>query len=481
MASVRNLLRLFAVVTAFFAASTALAEQRIALIVGNSAYGTVAPLDNPGPDATLIADTLEDAGFEVTLLTDATRVTLVRAIAQFGRDLRAAGEDATGLFYYAGHGVQSFGSNFLLPVDVSLTDAADLDLVAVEAQAVLRQMASAKNRTNIVILDACRDNPFEAVSDMNDSGLAEMKAPTGTFLAYATAPGGVALDGTDGNSPFTAALAARMSTPGLPIEQLFKEVRVEVLEKTGGAQVPWDTSSLIGEFAFVDKPEIPEESFGEAQVWASVKGSADPVQVLLFLRNYPDGVYADEARGLLTELMATETSRPVVAAPAQPGLAVPTDAERTMIETARRTGELADYEAYLAAYPNGAYAELAASEISILSERVAALEPVAPEHFADGEVVTYDAPIPGDLDGLSGRTIAELIVGSPNYPPIEGLPEPVWKEKTCADCHSWTREALCTQGNTYLAESASRSLSKAHPYGGGFKHTLRTWARGGCE
>ncbi|MEM6824702.1 MAG: caspase family protein [Pseudomonadota bacterium] len=480
MARITGILRcLAALVSAILASPAVASEPRIALVVGNSAYATVSSLDNPGPDAQLIATTLEGAGFEVTLLKDATRITLVRAIAQFGRDLRAAGEEATGLFYYAGHGVQSFGSNFLLPVDVSLTDAADLDLVAVEAQAVLRQMASARNRTNIVILDACRDNPFETVPDLNSSGLAEMKAPTGTFLAYATAPGAVALDGTEGNSPFTAALAERMSEPGLPIEQLFKDVRVSVLETTGGAQVPWDTSSLTGDFSFVEKTEVPPADFGEAQIWSSVQESGDPLQVLLFLRGHPDGTYAAEARALLTELMAAETANPILATPTRP--AAPAASEQDMITAARVSGNRADYEAYLASYPNGTYAELARFEIGVLDQRAATATPAGPPAFAVGEVVTYDAPIPGNLEGLSGRTIAELIAGTPEFPPIDGLPEPVWKDKTCATCHTWTREALCTQGNTYLAESASRSLMKAHPYGGGFKRTLKNWANGGCE
>ena len=168
---------------------------RLALVIGNASYGSVSALDNPVNDARMISQTLEGLGFTVSMAVNMSQVEMKLAIAQFGRDLRAAGADATGLFYYAGHGVQSFGNNYLLPVDVALSDAADLDLMAVEAQTVLRQMASARNRTNLVILDACRNNPFENVPELNESGLAEMKAPTGTFLAYATAPGGVALDG----------------------------------------------------------------------------------------------------------------------------------------------------------------------------------------------------------------------------------------------------------------------------------------------
>ena len=197
------------------------AEPRIALVLGNSGYSSVSPLDNPAHDARLIGDTLTGLGFDVTLLIDASQLEMKRGISEFGRALREAGPDATGLFYYAGHGVQSFGNNYLLPVDIALNDAADLDLMAIEAQTVLRQMYSARNKTNIVILDACRNNPFSEIPAFNDNGLAEMQAPTGTFLSYATAPGSVALDGLDGNSPFTQALARLLPTPGLPIEQIF--------------------------------------------------------------------------------------------------------------------------------------------------------------------------------------------------------------------------------------------------------------------
>ncbi len=166
------------------------AEPRIALVIGNGAYEAVSPLTNPLNDAGLMARTLEELGFEVTLVGDADLGTMQGAISAFGRSLRDAGEEATGLFYYAGHGVQSFGRNYILPVDASLTDAADLSLVAIEAEAVLRQMASARNRTNIFILDACRNNPFPDSVGFGETGLAEMNAPAGTYIAYATSPVG---------------------------------------------------------------------------------------------------------------------------------------------------------------------------------------------------------------------------------------------------------------------------------------------------
>lgn len=488
MASLFRLTRLLAALLAL--AVPAAAEPRIALVIGNGAYRTVSALDNPEADAALVAQALMRSGFDVTLITDADQTRLMHGIGEFGRKLRAAGEEATGLFYYAGHGVQSFGANFLLPVDATLTDAADLPLVAIDAEAVLRQMASARNRTNIMILDACRDNPFVTVPDMDDTGLAEMKAPTGTFLAYATAPGSVALDGRGVNSPFTAALASRMTEPGLQIEQLFKHVRVDVMTVSGGAQVPWDTSSLTRDFAFVPAVVRSAEEIADDQLWASVMASRDPVQVLLFLRGNPGSVHEAEARALLGELMSTEIPDAPVAAdlPPQAPAAGPEASERAMIETAESSGSLDDYEAYLDAYPAGAYAELATIEAQAIRDRMAA----AAAHSAAADPdrapvpqitgpVAFDAPIPGDIEGVSGQSIAQLITGSPRFPPVEGLPDAVWKDRTCASCHEWTRDRLCTQAGTYLADAGARSLAKQHPYGGGFKQTLRSWAEGGCN
>ena len=267
------------------------------MIIGNGAYVKVGALANPASDAQLMADTLGGLGFAVTLMRDGTKVAMSAAVAKFGADLRAAGPEATGLFYYAGHGVQSFSRNYLLPVDTDLRNAADLDLVAVDAESVLRQMASAHNRNNIFILDACRNNPFVAIPDMGDSGLAEMKAPTGTFLAYATAPTEVALDGADGHSPFTKALAAMMVTQGMPIEEMFKQVRVAVLDATGGRQTPWDTSSLTQDFSFA--PAASDEE----HLWATVAGSRDPVQIKLFLKAYPKTTHRAEAEALLATLL----------------------------------------------------------------------------------------------------------------------------------------------------------------------------------
>lgn len=504
------------------------AAQRIALIVGNGAYGDVTALDNPVPDAELMSDTLRAQGFTVTMLTDADQVTLNRAIAQFGRDLRDAGKDATGLFYYAGHAVQSFGNNYLLPTDASLTNAADLSLVAVPAQAVLRQMFSAKNKTNIVILDACRNNPFDAIPDLNDNGLAEMKSPTGTFLSYSTAPGAVALDGLEGNSPFTKALANQIPKAGLPIEQVFKNVRVEVIEKTNGQQTPWDASSLTGNFVFKAAKQISAEERAELQLWESVKDSTDPVPVVLFMRSYPDSAYIGEARALLARILdggesAAPADAPVAeVAPAAeepqqeiaavtpepeptPAPAAPVDTtadQQRLIGIAQSSGTAEDYSAYMEKYPDGIYAEFAAFELKIIAEKAeraqaaAAAQPVAePEPEAEYEVaaasraapppmgtdLTFTMPFTSGIDELMGKSIEEIVELSPLHPPIEGIPEELWKDQTCSNCHQWTKEALCAQGTTYVSAADDTAVSKPHPFGGGFKLNLRAWADGGCK
>ncbi len=482
----------FALVAVLWATSAA-AEQRIALVVGNSGYATVSPLDNPTRDARLISKTLEGLGFEVTLLVDSSQLEMKRGIAQFGRALRDAGEDATGLFYYAGHGVQSFGTNYLLPVDVALADAADLDLVAIEAQSVLRQMYSARNKTNIVILDACRNNPFADIPAFNDNGLAEMQAPTGTFLAYATAPGEVALDGLDNNSPFTQALAEVMPTPGLPIEQTFKQVRVTVLEKTRGLQTPWDASSLTSDFAFAQAEVLSPADREALEFWKSVQQSRDAVQIMLFLRGYGDSRYAVEARNLLSQVMEEELAGNKPKAPAKPS-AGPSPEEQKLFEAAQVDPTEESYSAYLEAFPTGTFAEFAEQELAAIRKKnghdpeggdlAAAQKPAtetAPvEETKTPGIITFLSPLDAEVPEVKGQSIADLIASSPIFPPIEGLPDELWKDQNCSNCHEWTRERICTQAETYLSLNMQRSLDKAHPFGGALKRSLKAWAAGGC-
>ncbi|MBY6137869.1 caspase family protein [Leisingera daeponensis] len=236
------------------AGAAARAGERIALVVGNSNYAHTAPLANPGNDARVMAGALEGAGFEVTTLLDADLGGMKQALLRFGRRLRGDGVEA-GLFYYAGHGVQVDGENYLVPVSAAITSEDEIDLEAVNVNSFLRVMNSSNASINIVILDACRNNPFAASARSAARGLAPVDAPRGTLIAYATAPGDVALDGSGANSPYTKALAGAISAGGgRTIEAVFKAARSEVLAATQERQVPWETSSITGDFYFHTRP-----------------------------------------------------------------------------------------------------------------------------------------------------------------------------------------------------------------------------------
>ena len=221
-------------------------EKRVALVIGNSRYET-APLRNPVNDANLVAATLREIGFDVIARTDVNLREMQLAVREFSRKIQ---NGAVGLFYYAGHGTQTGGRNFLIPIGAQIEVEGDLVLEGLDLNSVLEQMGMAQNRLNIVILDACRNNPFARSFRSGAQGLAQVNAPAGTFIAYATAPGQTASDGQGQNGLYTQELMANLRTPGLPIEEVFKRVRVQVKQKSNGVQIPWDASSLEGSFFF---------------------------------------------------------------------------------------------------------------------------------------------------------------------------------------------------------------------------------------
>jgi len=229
-------------------------EQRVALVIGNANYSDEMKLANPANDAKLIGTTLEKLGFEVILVTDAKQKPMQRAIVDFGDRLAKAGPDAVGLFYYAGHGLQLEGQNYLVPTDADISREVDVEIDGVSADLVLKQMAYADSRVNIVILDSCRNNPLarDYRSAAASEGFAEIRTkPKGTFIAYSTAPGEVAVDGNGSHSPFAKALATAMQQPGLDLPGVLQQVRQDVLAATEDRQTPWDSSSLVKSFYFV--------------------------------------------------------------------------------------------------------------------------------------------------------------------------------------------------------------------------------------
>jgi hypothetical protein len=248
---VLRLLAACLVALALWTAGPARAEMRAALVVANGAYsGDLAALPNPVNDGKVIAAALERVGFSVTLVTDADQAEMRNAIKGFGKSLEAAGDGAVALFYYAGHGMQVGGMNYLVPVGAAIEREEDADLEAIPAESVLHQMEYAGTSVNIVILDACRNNPLARGTVSGGAGLARMDAPTGSFVAYSTAPGDLAVDGAGSNSPFAQALSTELQVPNLAIEEVFRRVRVKVKSETKDRQVPWDSSSLTSSFAF---------------------------------------------------------------------------------------------------------------------------------------------------------------------------------------------------------------------------------------
>jgi tetratricopeptide (TPR) repeat protein len=222
-------------------------DSRTALVIGNGKYAD-APLKNPPNDAADMAAALRSLGFEVLFYIDLDQNGMKRAIREFGARLRTKG--GVGLFYYAGHGVQSKGVNYLIPVGSKVETEEEVEYESVEAGLVLAQMESAKNGMNIVILDACRNNPFARSFRSSQKGLASIDAPSGTLLAYSTAPGSVAGDGAGRNGVYTQELLKQIKTPGLSLEDVFKQVRISVRGVTMEKQTPWEVSSLVGNFYF---------------------------------------------------------------------------------------------------------------------------------------------------------------------------------------------------------------------------------------
>jgi uncharacterized caspase-like protein len=229
------------------------AEHRVALVIGNGTYPT-APLRNPVNDARDVAAALKSAGFQVALHENLGLRAMADAAREFGDRLRS---DGVALFYFAGHGVQVKDRNYLIPVDADIQREDEVPYAAMDVGRIIDKMETARSRVNVVILDACRNNPFARSYRSPGQGLAQMDAPIGTLIAYATAPGKVALDNErKRNGIYTAHLLSHIRTPGLPIELMFKRVRDGVLRETGGAQTPWESSSLRGEFAVVPLADL---------------------------------------------------------------------------------------------------------------------------------------------------------------------------------------------------------------------------------
>ncbi|GJD94721.1 caspase family protein [Methylobacterium iners] len=377
------------------AAFRAEAAERVALVIGNSAYRSVAPLPNPIRDAQAVKAVLEEAKFEVVHASDATAEGIRTSLDSFAKKAAEANE---AVVYFAGHAVQMNGANHLLPVDTAVSEEADVARQSLSLDEILKRLDATRAKAKIVILDACRDNPFLAkggarglavtlVEDAaeaerslrTETGLARVASKGGTFVAFSTSPGATAADGTGDHSPYTAAFLKFVREPGLPVEQLFRQVRSAVDETTGGTQLPWETSSLTTSFAFFDGAEkpaadkpaeagtAPDARPTEASLRAVAPGEAyrtvirwdDPVIYRLFLAIYPEDSGALRVHRILAQRQ-----------------------EEIAWATLIRSGTVEDLRVFLALYPDSAHAAearaLAAKAASRRGVRVADLCAVPP-------------------------------------------------------------------------------------------------------
>ncbi len=284
--------------------------SRLALVIGNSAYRQ-SPLANPANDARAMSELLGTAGFSVDTRLDARFDDIVSAIEQFGVALRRS-EIRLAVFYYAGHGVQLDWRNYLLPVDAVVTSEDQVRQSCVDLGLLLDKLEAAKGKTFVVILDACRNNPFGSAFRPAQKGLSQFDAPVGSLLAYATSPGNVASDGTGSNGLYTENLIRELSQRGSSIEDCLKRVRLNVRLQSQGAQLPWETTSLesdvylfnegLGSLSDAELQKRVEDDLAE---WGRIRNSRDPGDWVAYMRKFPNGSFAEIAQARLARLLAS--------------------------------------------------------------------------------------------------------------------------------------------------------------------------------
>ena len=352
---------------------TAQAEKRVALVIGNSAYQHVAELKNPYNDANAMTEKLEALGFEVVSGVDLDLRAMRRTFRQFVGKLDQAD---LALFFYAGHGLQVHGENYLVPVDAELGSHLDLDFETFPANLILNAMEDATD-INLVFLDACRNNPFTrnlarsmgTRSAAVGRGLAKIGSGVGSLISFATQPGNVALDGDGENSPFTSALVKHLGTPGQDITRDLVLVRRDVLTATKGEQVPWENSSLTGEVILREKSPEPETPKINPQIeltyWDTIKTGQTADYFETYLKRYPDGQFADIAKLRIQEIKAAGERNQVDRQRQD------TAAEIAYWQSIQATQRPEMLESYLARYPGGIYTDLARLKLDALKQTIA--------------------------------------------------------------------------------------------------------------
>jgi len=300
-----------------------LTAPKLALVLGNSGYKDVPALKNPANDARDMGAALKAAGFDVVTRLDAGREAMVAAIGDYVREMER--RKAVGLFYFAGHGVQLDWRNYMLPVDAVIDRIEDIPKQCVDIAQLIEGLTRASNPMNVIILDACRENPFGKAKVPAQKGLSQMDAPMNTILAYATSPGNVASDGEGSNGLYTEHLLREMKVAEAKIEDVFKRVRLGVRRKTSGSQIPWESTSLEEDFWFLPPRELKALSDAEKErqfneelaAWEKAAGSRTPAPLEDYLRRWPSGRFSELAQLELDRLLAAQGEKRIELASAE--------------------------------------------------------------------------------------------------------------------------------------------------------------------
>ena len=416
----------------------ALAENRMALVIGNSAYQSVSVLPNPANDAKAVGELLTSAGFEVVPAADLTLADMRVAIREFTSLVSAKGPDTVALIFFAGHGLQVDGDNYLVPIDARIGREADVPMEALRLTDVMNALSAAPARTRIVILDACRNNPFSEINKTSGRGLAIVDAPNGSIVAYATAPGSEAEDGSGANSPFTTAFTTVAKEPGLPIELALKRVRLAVNQVTSGRQTPWESSSLTVDFAFFPGSSGAQASASPEKRVAA--GGQPPAKPAGFWRTAMQGKSQTEAYELVVLEDAIDGYQeflalyPTAFFSSQVRSILDRRLEMVAWYTAVSLNSVASYEAFLASYPNSDLAstaqrlqnraqqrpqvagqEVGAARAAAASAGLCPCGPTIPPTRASVPAPSSPPPGPGRPQGV-------LTVPPPGPPPVVGPP-----------------------------------------------------------
>jgi hypothetical protein len=382
---------------------TLAAESRVALVIGQSAYRTVPPLPNAANDARHMADLLISAGFNVTTAPDLSQNDMRQAISDFAAKITASGPDTVALVFYAGHGLQIDGENYLIPVDLDPKREADVPLQAVRLNDLLNTLGALHTRMRILMLDACRNNPFPALDGTTGHGLAivDTKAGApGSFISYSTSPGAEAEDGTGDDSPYTTAVLSIAKQPNLPIEQAFKQIRVAVNQATDGRQIPWESSSLTSDFKFFasDSGEPATEALAKLAPPKAADAGATEAQRIQAWRGILQGKEPKAAYQLVVSEDSIEAYAAFVdlfqAPPYGPRISLLLERRRQMVAWANavavNTGP--SYDAFLASYPNSDLAATARTMRERVQNRTIVAPAPLPTNIALGPTCPCSTP-----------------------------------------------------------------------------------------